>query len=106
MTDAHGHGDASAIEAEKAGELDAHAHGHDAHDASGHDDDAHGGGHGDDPNAGIVMGTPPTPAWVLTATLIGLVTVIAAVLLAIALRDVPSSGTSEHGGSSSTSSEH
>lgn len=96
MTNAHGHGDGSAVEA-------AHAGDHDAYGA-GHDDDAHGGGHGDDPNAGIVLGTPPTPAWVLTATLIGLVTLIAAVVLAIAMGDVPSSSGRDDTGSSS--SEH
>jgi len=53
-----------------------------AHDP--HDDD-HGGGHGHgaDPNAGVLVGEPPTPAWVMTATLIALLTVVGCVLLAV-----------------------
>ena len=57
----------------------------DAHE----DEHGHGGGHGDDPNAGVVIGTPPTPAWVLTSVLIGLVTLAATVILAIALGGTP-----------------
>ena len=53
-----------------------------------HEDD-HAGGHGDDPNAGVVLGTPPTPAWVLTSVVIGLVTLAATVVLAIALGAAP-----------------
>ena len=103
MSDAHGHGDGSAIEAEKAADHDQHAaaHGH----GHGHDDDGHGGGHGDDPNAGVVLGTPPTPAWVLTAALIGLVTLIAAVVLAFAMGDDPSSTPDTHS-TDTTQSEH
>ena len=49
------------------------------------DDEEHGGhgGHGHDPNAGVVRGEPPTPAWVWTATLIGLVTALLCVWLAV-----------------------
>jgi hypothetical protein len=61
--------DASHIEAEIAHE---------------HEDDAHGG-HGHDPNAGVVKGEPPTPAWIWTAALIGLVTALGTVLLAVAI---------------------
>jgi hypothetical protein len=75
---------------------DAHGSVSGAHDAA-NDDEAHGGGHGADPNAGIVMGDPPTPAWVLTAAAIGLVTLVAAVVLAMALRDVESPGTTDGG---------
>lgn len=69
---------------------------HDAHDA--HDDAAGGHGHGAaDPNAGVVRGTPPTPAWVLTSALIALVTIIASVVLAVALNDaIPSKAPTEH----------
>jgi hypothetical protein len=54
------------------------------HDAHGHDDD-HGahGGHGADPNAGVLIGDPPTPAWVGAATVICLVTALACVWLAL-----------------------
>jgi hypothetical protein len=62
-----------------------------------HDDEAPGDGsghgHGDDPNAGVVVGAPPTPAWVLTSFVIGLVTLAATVILAIALGGTPA-GTS------------
>jgi hypothetical protein len=60
----------------------AEAHGHDVHDDH---DGGHGGGHGADPNAGVVVGTPPTSAWVITACVIGLITIVAAVLLAVAI---------------------
>jgi hypothetical protein len=63
--------DASHIEA-------AHAHEHD--DGGGH-------GHGADPNAGVVVGTPPTPAWVMTAAGIGLVTIVLCVIVALILAD-------------------
>ena len=78
-------------------------HGHDPHAPAAHADhgsDDHGGGHGhgDDPNAGVVRGTPPTPAWLLTAALIGLVTIIASVVLAVALNDaIPSEAPDEIG---------
>jgi hypothetical protein len=77
-------GDGSTLEAQHAAE-------HDDHGAGGH-------GHGAaDPNAGVVRGTPPTPAWVLTAALIALVTIIATVVLAIALDDaIPSKAPTEH----------
>lgn len=67
--------DASHIEAVDAGA-------HDAHDSHG-DDHGGGHGHGADPNAGVVVGEPPTPAWVMTATLIALLTVVGCVLLAV-----------------------
>ena len=35
------------------------------------------------------MGTPPTPAWVLTSVVIGLVTIVATVILAIAMGAPP-----------------
>ena len=49
------------------------------------EDEEHGGhgGHGADPNDGVVVGTPPTPAWIWTVALIGLVTVAGCVLLAV-----------------------
>lgn len=55
-----------------------------------HADDDHGGahGHGADPNAGVVIGTPPTPAWVMTAAGIGLVTILVCIVLAVMLHDV------------------
>jgi len=72
------HGDGSTLEAQ-------HAADHGA------------GGHGTDPNAGVVRATPPTPAWVLTAALIGLVTIIATIVLAVALNDaIPSDAPREH----------
>ncbi len=49
---------------------------HDADDEGGH-------GHGDDPNAGVVVGTPPTPAWIWTIALVAAVTVVGCVLLAV-----------------------
>ena len=55
-------------------------------EAAAHDDhDDHGGGHGHgaDPNAGVLVGEPPTPAWVMTSTLIALLTVVGCVLLAV-----------------------
>ena len=77
MGDHNPHGDGSTIEA-------AHATDHDDHGAGGH-------GHGDDPNAGVVRATPPTPAWVLTAALIGLVTILTTLVLAVAINDaIPS----------------
>jgi hypothetical protein len=84
--------DGSRVEAAEAGvhaeQGERAAHGHvdapeavsGAHHAPshgvGHDDD-HGshGGHGADPNAGVLRGEAPTPAWVWTAALIGLVTI-------------------------------
>jgi hypothetical protein len=84
--------DGSRIEAAEAGvhtEQEEHAaHPHvDAVDAiavAHHDDDrgSHGG-HGADPNEGVLRGTPPTPAWVWTAALIGLVTALLCVWLAV-----------------------
>ncbi len=50
-----------------------------------HEDHGGGHGHGHDPNAGVVRGEPPTPAWIWTAALIGLVTVLGTVLLAVAI---------------------
>jgi hypothetical protein len=52
-----------------------------------HDEDAQGGGHGHghDPNAGVVKGEPPTPAWIWTAALIALVTALGTVWLAFAI---------------------
>ena len=83
-------GDGSTLEAKHAAEHD-HDAGHDDHAAGGH-------GHGAaDPNAGVVRGTPPTPAWVLTSALIALVTIIATVVLAVALNDaIPSKAPTEH----------
>ena len=78
--------DGSRIEAAEAGahaehEEGAH-HAHvDAHDAHG-DDHGGGHGHGADPNAGVLRGEAPTPAWVMTATAIALVTIAACVWLA------------------------
>ena len=77
-------------------------HGPVPHGQATHDDhagdDAGGHGHGADPNAGVVRGTPPTPAWLLTAALIGLVTIIASVVLAVALNDaIPSEAPDEIG---------
>jgi len=57
---------------------DAVSHAHEAHD----DDHGGGHGHGADPNAGVLVGDPPTPAWVMTATAIALVTIAACVWLA------------------------
>ena len=79
------HGDGSTLEA-------AHAGGHDDHDDHG----SGGHGHGADPNAGVVRGTPPTPAWVLTAAVISAVTVVAAIVLGIALNDAIPSDAPKH----------
>ena len=73
----HGTHDGSRVEAEEAGAHDAHG-GHDAHDDHG----AHGG-HGADPNAGVLRGEAPTPAWLLTTAGITVLTVVLCVLLAI-----------------------
>ena len=58
-----------------------------AHEAAAHDgsDDDHGshGGHGADPNAGVLRGDPPTPAWMWTATLVAFLTIGLCVLLAV-----------------------
>jgi hypothetical protein len=53
------------------------AHGHDAHDDHG----SHGG-HGADPNAGVLRGEPPTPAWLGVIAVIVLVTVAFCIWLA------------------------
>ena len=55
-----------------------------AEHAAEHGDDDHGshGGHGHDPNAGVLVGTPPTPAWIWTVALIALVTILWCVWLA------------------------
>ena len=60
------------------------AHHAPAHGGAHHDDD-HGGGHGHgaDPNAGVLRGDAPTPAWVMTATAIALVTIAACIWLAV-----------------------
>ncbi|HVE99065.1 MAG TPA: hypothetical protein VNA12_07785 [Mycobacteriales bacterium] len=95
MGDHNPHGDGSSIEA-------AQAAGHDDHD-----DHGGGHGHGDDPNAGVVRATPPTPAWVLTAALIGLVTVIATVILGFAINDaIPSDAPADHIETEQTDGEH
>jgi hypothetical protein len=79
---------------------------HDTHDA--HDDDGHGGGHGHgaDPNAGVVQGIAPTPAWVLTAVGIALLTIVicavVAVLLHRAAEGAPAEGP-EHARAAATS---
>jgi hypothetical protein len=83
--------DGSRIEAAQAGvhaEHEEHgAHGHVTAHGAAHDDhdDDHGGhgGHGADPNAGVVRGEAPTPAWVMTATAIALVTIAACIWLAV-----------------------
>ncbi|MCA1824587.1 MAG: hypothetical protein ABR520_09660 [Mycobacteriales bacterium] len=96
--------DGSRIEAAEAGmkheqaEIDQtgaavpHVTATDAAPTLGHDtpqgDDDHGGHHVADPNAGVVVGVPPTPAWVMTAVGIGIVTLLLTVLLGYAMRDV------------------
>ena len=47
------------------------------------EDEEHGGHHGSDPNAGVLRGDPPTPAWVWTATAVGALTLVLCVLLAL-----------------------
>lgn len=42
-------------------------------------------GHGADPDAGVLVGVPPTPAWVLTAAGIAAVTIAVCVVLAVIL---------------------
>jgi hypothetical protein len=69
------HDDGSRIEAELA-------HGHDDHDE--HDAGGHGAA---DPNAGVLVATPPTPAWVMTAVAIAVVTIAVCVVLAIVLNN-------------------
>ena len=64
----HGTHDGSRIEAEEAHE---------------HDDHGSHGGHGADPNAGVVRGEAPTPAWVMTATFVAFLTVLFCIWLAI-----------------------
>jgi hypothetical protein len=64
--------DGSHLEAEHAAD-----HGADAdHDSGG------GHGHGHDPNEGVLVGTPPTPAWIWTVTLIAAITIAWCVWLA------------------------
>jgi len=53
----------------------------------GHDDAGGGHGHGADPNAGVVVAAAPTPAWVLTAAGIALVTVAICAVLAVILHN-------------------
>lgn len=65
----HGTHDGSRIEA------------HEAHDD--HDDHGGGHGHGADPNEGVLRGEAPTSAWLVTATVIALVTILACVWLAV-----------------------
>ena len=57
-----------------------------------HEDQGGGHGHGADPNAGVVVGTPPTQAWVMTAAGIGLVTIVVTVILAVMLHDAADDG--------------
>ena len=65
--------DGSRIEAEAA-----KAHGEE------HDDHGSHGGHGAaDPNAGVLRGEAPTPAWVGAATVISLITMVVVVLVAV-----------------------
>jgi hypothetical protein len=97
--------DGSRIEAAEAGvhaeERELAGHG----PATVHDADSHaahlGHGEADDPNAGVVVGTPPTPAWVMTAAGIGVVTIIVTVILAVMLHNADSDreggGTPAHG---------
>jgi hypothetical protein len=86
--------DGSRIEAAEAGvhteQQETAAHDHvDAPDAlptahhAAHDDD-HGshGGHGADPNAGVLRGEPPTPAWLGVIAVIVVVTVAFCIWLA------------------------
>ena len=49
------------------------------------EDEEHGGhgGHGADPNAGVLVGTAPTPAWLGVVTIVSLVTIGLCVLLAV-----------------------
>ena len=79
-----------------------------AEEAGTHEDDGHGGGHGHgaDPNAGVVRGEPPTPAWLGAAALIGLVTLVAAVILAFALADAETATTPTGGTSTTEQGEH
>ena len=83
MSSKHGTHDGSRVEAKEAG---AHGDGHDAaHGAHASHDDDHGshGGHGADPNAGVLRGEAPTPAWVMTATFVGFLTILFCLWLAI-----------------------
>lgn len=66
----HGTHDGSRIEAEEAA----------AHDD--HDDHGGGHGHGADPNAGVLRGEAPTPAWLGVVTAVALLTIAACVWLA------------------------
>ncbi len=82
----HDHGDPDGHDHE--------GHDHEGHDHEGHDHDAHddhddhsGGHHAPDPNEGVVVGEPPTPAWVMSSVVIGIVTLIAVLILGIALDD-------------------
>lgn len=84
MTNDHDSDDASRIEAEVAGGHDTHGT-HGTHDA--HENDGGGHGHGADPNAGVVVGEPPTPAWVMTAAGIAALTIAICVVLAVMLHD-------------------
>lgn len=70
---------AEIAEDDAVGAHDTHV-GHDAHDDAG-------GGHGADPNAGVVVADAPTPAWVLTAAGIALVTVVVCVIVAVLLNN-------------------
>jgi hypothetical protein len=63
--------DGSQLEAEHAAEHDDHGDDHGGH-----------GGHGADPNADVLRGEAPTSAWLVTTTVIALVTVAACIWLA------------------------
>lgn len=74
--------DGSRIEAAVAGVHAEHEEHGAHHHVDAHDDHGGGHGHGADPNAGVLRGEAPTPAWVMTATAIALVTILACVWLA------------------------
>ncbi|HZG95704.1 MAG TPA: hypothetical protein VEZ46_13440 [Mycobacteriales bacterium] len=75
------------------GAVSATAHdAHDEHDAHDAHDDGHGGGHGADPNAGVVQGIAPTPAWVLTAVGIALLTIAICAVVAVLLHNAAEDG--------------
>lgn len=78
-------------------------HGPSTHGVGAHDDEAAAshGGHGTDPNASVLVADPPTPAWVMTAAGIALITAVVCAILGVILhdadeerrRDAPAEGT-------------
>ena len=74
-----------AVSAAQEGSATTGSGGPDISHAEHEEHDDHVGHQAADPNAGVVVGEPPTPAWVAAATIIAIVTIAAAVILAVAI---------------------